>query len=784
MAPLKTYKSKRGGTGRGGGGARTRAQGPVKDTRSTGRASGVGVKKARCISARDAAAAAAAQDDPIVIESDSDDSDDDGDGDGDGSGGEPRLPALPRSSVGSTAGIASRMSRAATAEPLTPKSRFSGLWDHTDGWAVTTTKKANPQTPGPSRLIGKNVATASTSVPFKLQKSTPSAAKAMSSPSRRGASSARVLSFTDHGPFHSLSTPAFSGSSRLGASKLISTNHEDTLLGSSPSLPSSVPLPAVKSRIYSTSRSSTSSQRRPSNGSKNLESFGFVPATSLLGRADTTNPGHTAAITATTKTNSKLNPPFKSHNTSKPTKQEFSGHSTLPLRVQSSNNQSSSSRTTQSVSATITTCEIKLEERPISKPTPTATPRRHGSNLLPSPRTPENSKTVKHKHITAVSSSAGSRADPYTISSDSDSDDTDNDDTITQDNHHHPYENNKKNGENVAHKTSPSISLKSLTVLNQYPTWLDATPSPTTTVLPLRSSSRRDNSGIHSSTTTTTNTTESKGKRRRVRFSEDDGDAFSPSPLPPPAKRIAIKKEKDLGYHPRAEGVASSSSLVPSSPPASFTAKQTSATARVPSHDPRKKIPPPPPSSVLLSLEVDVKPEVKKYGPDVIVVDSDSDSDTEFDMTLEPEPEVDPFSVVARNHAQKHGIHVKQEERSILEETEQEKREETVESTEKEKMELTIRKKDIELKRKDKKKDKEKEKEKTKMRKKRKREREREGEGDNKGQQGGNNEEGHGDGDGGEWSEKRKKKRRERRERSGKKEKMACRHRNRPRLSI
>lgn len=625
------------------------------------------------------------------------------------------------------------LTRSHTQEPHTPKGRFSGLWDHTDNKALTTTKEEQYRTPSLSGLASKNAATTSTFAASKLQKDTSSTAKAMSSPFRQSESSAKALSLANHGALHS---PTSSSSSRARKSELIATNYKKTLLKSSPSTTSSLPPPAVKSRIYSSPRSS--SQRKSANGSKNLESFGFVPATLLPARANTAvSRSAAAAATPTPTSNSTLNPPFQSHYTSKDIKQEDPGHAE-PLRAQSIQNQLSA-KTSRSTAATVA-CVPKVEAQSVAKLRHIAAEaiRVQSSNLLQSPQTPENPKNAS-KHSACLSSSAGSRADPYSISSDSDSDDDDtgDDGTITitrQDRDDGNKNENENNDRNSITKPSPLKSLSSFAeipssshetasdveaVLNQYSAWFDS-PSPTMS-RPRRDLGQGSNTATPTASTGTTITTpttavaaagndsanvrtappawptkrlwdnsgkkaDSTGSRekRRVRFSEDDGDAFSPSPLPP-AKRIAIKKES---IHPSAGRIDSwsSFSLAPSS---SSSFRQPSTTVPVPvptfGSDPGKKIA----SSLSSLLGVEgVERRSKNDGPEVIVVDSDSDSDSDLDSEaepeLEPEPHPNSISEARETDRQKRGISLKLEEtntpvkvkREIKEEGEEEEEEE------------------------------------------------------------------------------------------------------------
>ncbi|KAK5635524.1 hypothetical protein RRF57_011237 [Xylaria bambusicola] len=619
--------------------ARGSARGTVHELPAEGRGYGVKQMDAR---------KAAARDRPIVIPSDSDNG---GSEDDDGSV-EPVLPSLPRSSSGSAAEAGSRTWRASTTELPKTKRRPSVSRDNANLKSTTTKpmKKAGGHASGPSGLIDIDTATTSTSAPSKLLNDTTSTIKDMGSSPSQSVSSAKGPSLASHHTFNFPSTPTSSrGSGRAGSQKVSTANHNNSLPKSSPSIPSSLPPPAVKERIYSAPR--PRKQPNIETGSKKLESFGFVSAASLLDETDVAN---RQSIAPTHMSKSQSTSKFKPHTLSKSIKQEGSSH-VRPLGVRIENHQSVPQTTRNTVGAVTPVPKLKTE--PIPMPTYPAMIQAHTSSLMLSPRTPENSKAVK-KAASNLSSSIGTRGDPYSISSDSDSDD-DYDHDIDTTSHNQGNSNNdsrsltslkslssfSKMNQNDAHEETASDVEA---VLEQYPTWLNS-PSP---------AQPRSWAMPSTTATTTTNATASIAKmapptwpnkrlrdtngkkrndKRRVRFiSGDDDDAFSPSPLPP-AKRLAILEES---RYPQAARVANQF--------ASFVEKLDAAPS-----NPRIEAPPTFSGEEFNSKKIKDKPLVmnapSSSGRDlnkakikdstlIITVSSDSESESDLDGMSDDKP--------------------------------------------------------------------------------------------------------------------------------------------------
>ncbi|KAI0523930.1 hypothetical protein F5B22DRAFT_423131 [Xylaria bambusicola] len=508
---------------------------------------------------RIAAPGDAARDQVIVIESD-----DNSEGDDDEGSLESVLPALPRSSSRSAAEAERRIWRSSTTvwEPPKTKHRPSVSRDLVDGKPATmmTMKKGGGHIYDPSGLAGENVATASNFASSKLSNGTSSTMNGMGSSPHQSASSAKGPSLASRHTLNFPSTPTSSrGSGHAGSQKVSTANRSGTLTRSSPSIPSSLPLPAVKGRIYSTPQARK--QRNIENGLKKLESFGFVSASSLLTE---TNAANCRNVAPTHMSKSQSTSKFKPHSISSSIKQEYSSH-VRPLGVHSENQQSLL-QTTRNTAGAITPVP-KLKAESMSTPTYLATTQSRIGSLLPSPRTPDNSKAGKQT-ASNLSSSIGTRGDPYSISSDSDSDEGYDHDTVAMSHDQGSRNHDSHNltslkslgsfseiNRNDAHETASDVEA----VLEQYPTWLDS-PSP---------AKHRSRAMPSTATATTKNVTatiaktapptwpskrlwNTDGKKsndnRRVRFiCGYDDDAFSPSPLPP-AKRRAVLEES---RHPR-----------------------------------------------------------------------------------------------------------------------------------------------------------------------------------------------------------------------------------------
>ncbi|KAI8950532.1 hypothetical protein F4801DRAFT_343956 [Xylaria longipes] len=283
-------------------------------------------------------------------------------------------------------------------------------------------------------------------------------------------------------------------------------------------------LPAVKPRVYSASRSG--GKRNFDIGSKKLEAFGFVSATSLLPATTKLNattvppianrPNAAPAIAPTPIVKSEP-VPIPTH---KPSKQE-------EVQILGGNRESPP-RATRNLAAVATSSPIsKFTPRPIKQEAVEV----QISVTQPLPRTPE--KPIPTKRPCTPSYSTGTYGDPYAISSDSDSDDDDGDNYGNDNGKSHNPPPLKSFAEIAdTHETASDVEA----VLNQFPTWLDS-PSPTE----LRSSYLGTSQSTPSSRPGKGLWGDGVGNRdrmgrviRRVRFGE--GDGFSTSPVP--AKRV------------------------------------------------------------------------------------------------------------------------------------------------------------------------------------------------------------------------------------------------------
>ncbi|KAI0545111.1 hypothetical protein F4679DRAFT_562365 [Xylaria curta] len=276
--------------------------------------------------------------------------------------------------------------------------------------------------------------------------------------------------------------------------------------------------PAVKPQLYSASRPGR--KRNVDIGSKKLEAFGFVSATSLLPRTTTrdattipptiTNTQNApAAAAVTTLPKVKLEPVSKpTFKTIKREEAQILGGSRGPLL-----------QATQNTAGVATPTSIS---KTISKPIKQEPSQVRFSAARPLPQTPEKPTRARQAHTPSYSS--GTYRDPYAISSDSEDDAS-----------------NRRNGN--PHSCPPLKSFDEIAdtyetasdveaVLNQFPAWLDS-PSPTE----LRSSYSRPAATSSSRPGKRLWGGDGRGRDsgRRVRFCE--GDGFSTSPVP--AKRTS-----------------------------------------------------------------------------------------------------------------------------------------------------------------------------------------------------------------------------------------------------
>ncbi|KAI1346289.1 hypothetical protein F5Y01DRAFT_298121 [Xylaria sp. FL0043] len=531
----------------------------------------------------------AVKEEAIVIDSDSDsiwhfDESDDGegsdgnDGAGIGSRAKPASSPLASASGGSSARAVKLESggfRASTAGLPTIPRRFSG-WDDVD--LKTPTNKTARYVPG-NGLLSKGTDTTSASVISTLPNGTQSTRKGMGLAHGQSVSSEKDTNTTGR---RSLGTaPALTLSNDSGqthVSKSLFDNKADDAEGNkkdvkpgisqqqqqttatvstvpidgnrnsipssnSASIPPTFP-PAVKARVYGTSR--PAAQRNAKGGSNNLEAFGFVSAASLVSRNDTATTRNTTAVTPTPT----LEAGSISH--SKPKHISQTASKRLKLVKEEAKNDLSSPRITQNTSAPLTPARM-VEAKPPSKSTQRGTAQSQKSDLQPTPRTPENRITVKQEPT--LSSSLGTKGDPYAISSDSDND-SDDDSSVISSSPHPIKSLSSFNGKLEVYETASDVEA----VLDQFPVWLESPspaelgssyssmPTPVRPILPAQPS-KTDDAG--------TNPCKEGREKRRIRFSGDDG--FSPSPSP--TKRTAVLEKSSYSPAAVARQIASASHL-------------------------------------------------------------------------------------------------------------------------------------------------------------------------------------------------------------------------------
>ncbi|KAI1273424.1 hypothetical protein F5Y07DRAFT_257273 [Xylaria sp. FL0933] len=532
----------------------------------------------------------AVKEEAIVIDSDSDsdwdfDESDDGEGrdgndDNDGAGIGPRAkpvssPLAPASG-GSAVKLESGGFRASTAGLPTVPRRFSG-WDDVD--LRTPTNKTARYGPG-NGLLSKGTDTTSASVISTVPNGTPSTRKGMGLAHGQSVSSEKDTNITggrllgtapaltlsnDSGHTH-VSKPLFDNkadgvednkkgvklgisqqqrTTATGSTTSINGNRNSIPSSSSSSIPPTFP-PAVKERVYGISR--PSAQRNAKGESKKLETFGFVSAASLVDRNDIEAPRNAAASTPA----SAFEPTPTSRSITKPICQNASKR--LKLEKQEPKNGQLSPLTTQNISAPLTPARI-VEAKSLSKLTQRGPAQSQKSDLQPPPRTPENRIIVKQEPT--LSSSLGTKGDPYAISSDSDND-SDDDSSVIPSSPQPIKSLSSFNGKLEVYETASDVEA----VLDQFPVWLES-PSPTelrssyssmpTPVRPILSaqSGKTDDAG--------TNQRKEGREKRRIRFSGDDGF----SPCPSPTKRTAAVVDNKASYSPAtvARQIASASHL-------------------------------------------------------------------------------------------------------------------------------------------------------------------------------------------------------------------------------
>ncbi|KAI0818447.1 hypothetical protein GGR55DRAFT_77552 [Xylaria sp. FL0064] len=526
----------------------------------------------------------------IVIDSDSDsdwhfDESDNGEGsDGiDGAGAGPRAkpassPLAPASGGSSARAVKleSGVRRASTAGLPTVPRRFSG-WDDVE--LKTPTKKLTSYAPG-NGLRPKGTDTASPPVTSKLPNGTQLTRKGKGLAHSQSVSSEKDTNIASRQLLSTRSTLAPSSSSgnshrakslldgraddvgdnkkdvksvfsqQKQATATVSTasineNHNSLLLRNSSSIPPTFP-PAVKARVYGIPPPST--QRNANGGCKDLETFGFVSAASLVARNGIAITSNTAVVTPT----STLESGSTSHSKPKPIYQNTSKR--LKLVKEETKNDQSSPLTTQNISAPLTPARM-VEATSLSKPTQRRTTQSQKSDLQPPPRTPENRIMVKQEPT--LSSSLGTCGDPYAISSNSDSDSDSDDDSSVIPSSPRPVKSlSSFNGKLEVYETASDVEA----VLDQFPVWLKS-PSPTelrssnssmpTPVRPIMSTrpSRTDDAG--------TDQWKEGREKRRIRFSGDDGF----SPCPSPTKRTALSDKSSYSPAAAARQIAAASHI-------------------------------------------------------------------------------------------------------------------------------------------------------------------------------------------------------------------------------
>ncbi|KAI0430040.1 hypothetical protein F5Y09DRAFT_241340 [Xylaria sp. FL1042] len=506
-----------------------------------------------------------------------------------------------------------RACRVSTVGAPTLQRQFS-RWDHVD--LKTSTEKTASNAPI-SGLLLNSIDTTSTSVSSKLPNVTYTTKKEMSLAHGESLSS-KNRSITSHHLSDTPSALALSSSSgnthvpkalcgkssdveesnkdvkpgisyQKRATATVNTNstnanRDSTLSRNSSSLPHMFP-PAVKTRVYSTTRPAT--RRNVNDGSKKLEAFGFVSAATLVSRTNTATTKSATTITPT----SALESNATSHSITKLKSQNASKH--MKLTQEQSRSRQLSSRTAQNISAPLTPVPI-VEAKPISKPTQRGTLKVQTSNIQPPPRTPENRITVKQEP--ALSSSIGTYGDPYTISSGSDSDSDDDSSVIPCS--PRPVKSLSSFATKLeVYETASDVEA----VLNQFPVWLES-PSPTelgssyssmpTPVQPIISNrlskASRDDAGI--------NKRKEGREKRRIRF----------SPSPSPTKRTALLDQSSRS--------PAAGRYIASSPVGRITAPSEKMNKLDVDPNSRKQMNPNPNQDLPLNHEESTSTKVKKRG--------------------------------------------------------------------------------------------------------------------------------------------------------------------------
>ncbi|KAI1737906.1 hypothetical protein F4680DRAFT_427423 [Xylaria scruposa] len=330
-------------------------------------------------------------------------------------------------------------------------------------------------------------------------------------------------------------SPAAITSSQLTLPRLSSALH--------PAFP-----PAVKPRIYSASQ--PGGKRNIDIGSKKLEAFGFVSASSLLPRTTTKD----ATTIPPAITNTQNSPAAAAVTTLPEVELELVSKPKLkPIKRDEAQilvgSREPLLQATQDTAGVATPTSIS---KTISKPIKQEPSQVRFSAARLLPQTPE--KPIRARRAHTPSYSSGTYRDPYAISSDSE------DDLSNRNGNPHSCPPLKSFAEIAdTYETASDVEA----VLNQFPAWLDS-PSPTELRSSYLGASRPATSsrpgkrfwgdGIG-------NRGRAGGDSRRVRFCE--GDGFSTSPVPAKRTTVAPSRRCLTSFEERATSTSASRNASP-----------------------------------------------------------------------------------------------------------------------------------------------------------------------------------------------------------------------------